>query len=275
MLRKEKKPILMMFYAPWCGVCKALKPEYSAAATELKGKAILAGMDVTTMAGRDVIYEFNITGYPTIVYFEKGTKKFDYGGGRKKDEIIKWMNNPEAPQPKEEEPSWSDEENDVVHLTEETFGDALAGTSSLLVMFYAPWCGHCKKMKPEYERAAATLIVEEVPGALAAVDATKERELATRYNITGFPSVKYFKEGKYVWDFHDRTADNIVEFMKDPKEPPPPPPPEASWSDVPSKVHHLDGESFRGFTKKKKHTLVMFYAPCKSKLVIWFDKMYS
>jgi hypothetical protein len=31
---------------------------------------ILAGMDVTTMAGRDVIYEFNITGYPTIVYFE-------------------------------------------------------------------------------------------------------------------------------------------------------------------------------------------------------------
>jgi hypothetical protein len=45
---------------------------------------------------------------------------------------------PEAPQPKEEEPSWSDEENDVVHLTEETFGDALAGTSSLLVMFYAP-----------------------------------------------------------------------------------------------------------------------------------------
>ena len=45
---------------------------------------------------------------------------------------------PQAPAAQEQEASWSDEENDVVHLTDETFGDALAETSSLLVMFYAP-----------------------------------------------------------------------------------------------------------------------------------------
>ncbi|XP_062519555.1 protein disulfide-isomerase A5-like [Corticium candelabrum] len=128
-----------MFYAPWRGVCKRLKLEYTSAATELKDKAVLAGMDVTTMEGRDVIHEFNITGYPTIVYCEKGEKMFDYGGGRTKDEIIKWMNNREAPADEPQESSWSDEENDVMHLTDETFGDTLADTSSLLVMFYAPF----------------------------------------------------------------------------------------------------------------------------------------
>ena len=48
-----------------------------------------------------------------------------------------------------------------------------------------------------------------------------------------------------------------------PKEPPPPPPTEKDWSEVSSDVVHLTDESFKGFLKKKKHALVMFYAPCK------------
>ena len=51
--------------------------------------------------------------------------------------------------------------------------------------------------------------------------------------------------------------------MFSPKEPPPPPPPEKDWSEVASDVHHLTDETFKGFLKKKKHVLVMFYAPCK------------
>ncbi|XP_071493170.1 protein disulfide-isomerase A5-like [Diadema antillarum] len=261
LLLKEKKPILTMFYAPWCGHCKRMKPEFAGAATELKGSAVLAGMDVDRPENMATRQAFNITGFPTILYFEKGKRKYDYGGERTKDGIVEWMNDPQPPKEPEKEPEWSDEETDVVHLKDSTFDSYLTGHNSVLVMFYAPWCGHCKKMKPEYVDAAATLKEEGLEGVLAAVDATKERALAERFEVKGFPTVKYFQDGEFAWDFSERTADKIVEHLKDPQEPPPPPPPEPAWSEMESEVDHLTDATFKTFTKKKKHVLVMFYAP--------------
>ena len=80
LLRNEKKPVLMMFYAPWCGHCKEMKPHLAGAADAVKGKCILAGMDVDTPESFGVREEFNITGFPTIVYFENGRKKYNYAG---------------------------------------------------------------------------------------------------------------------------------------------------------------------------------------------------
>eukprot|EP00118_Oscarella_pearsei_P015366 m.138527 g.138527 ORF g.138527 m.138527 type:complete len:765 (+) comp38247_c0_seq18:43-2337(+) len=263
MLKKEKKPILMMFYAPWCGVCKTMKPAYAEAATELKGQSVLAGMDATKQGAQFVSSEFNVTGYPTIVYFERGVFKYSYGGGRTKEEIVKWMSDPkpqaESASPQEE--PWSESSNDVLHLTTPSFDDALTDHKSLLVMFYAPWCGHCKKMKPEYEEAATALKDAGIEGAVAGVDATQEAELGKRFDVSGYPTVKYFKDGQFAWDFHERTADKIIEFMKDPQEPPPPPPPDRPWNEEAPEVEHLTSSTMGNFLKKKKHALVMYYAP--------------
>ncbi|XP_052805194.1 protein disulfide-isomerase A5-like [Mya arenaria] len=260
-LRKDKKPMLVMFYAPWCGFCKRLKPDYSAAATELKGEVNMVGIDVDKPHMMALRTEFNITGFPTLYYFENGEMKYKYGGENNKEGLIKWLRNPGPPEEPKPESTWEDEAPEITHLHDDTFANFLATHSSVLVMFYAPWCGHCKKMKPEYQEAAQTLQTENIDGVLAAVDSTVDKQLGDEFKVQGFPTVKYFKDGEFQFDFNERTADKIVEFMKDPKEPPPPPPPEASWEDMPSEVTHLTDETFKSFLKKKKHALIMFYAP--------------
>lgn len=67
------------------------------------------------------------------------------------------MRNPAPPVPKIKEPEWSDVDSEVVHLSTNSFDPVIKEESSVIVMFYAPWCGHCKKMKPEYEKAAAQM----------------------------------------------------------------------------------------------------------------------
>jgi hypothetical protein len=97
------------------------------------------------------------------------------------------------------------------------------------------------------------------------VDATKEGELGKRYGVKGYPTIKYFRDGALAFDAGDaRDEDSIISFMKDPKEPPPPPPPETDWAeDDNSPVVHLTDENFKTVLKRKKHALVMFYAPCE------------
>ena len=76
----------------------------------------------------------------------------------------------QAPPPPKEE-KWSDVPSKVVHLTDATYEKSLANTEAL-VMFYAPWCGHCKKAKPFFQEAAAAVAEGQI---LAAVDCTSEK----------------------------------------------------------------------------------------------------
>lgn len=124
-------------------------------------------------------------------------------------------------------------------------------------------CGHCKHMKPEYEKAAIAMKEKKISGILAAVDATKEQEIGSKFNVKGYPTVKYFSNGEFKFDVNVRESDKIIEFMKNPQKPPPLPEPEASWQDEETNVVHLDDSNFKPYLKKKKHVLVMFYAPCK------------
>ncbi|KVH87963.1 protein disulfide-isomerase-like [Cynara cardunculus var. scolymus] len=106
----------------------------------------------------------------------------------------------------------------VLTLDHSNFSEAVAKHKFIVVEFYAPWCGHCKNLAPEYEKAAFVLSSHEPPVALAKVDANAEenKELAQQYEIQGFPTIKILKNGgETVQDYKGpREADGIVEYLK-------------------------------------------------------------
>eukprot|EP01056_Protomagalhaensia_sp_Gyna25_P001889 Protomagalhaensia_sp_Gyna_25__1888@NODE_1_length_10645_cov_612_087781_g0_i0_p3_GENE_NODE_1_length_10645_cov_612_087781_g0_i0NODE_1_length_10645_cov_612_087781_g0_i0_p3_ORF_typecomplete_len476_score117_18Thioredoxin/PF00085_20/4_1e34Thioredoxin/PF00085_20/15Thioredoxin/PF00085_20/5e26Thioredoxin_6/PF13848_6/0_046Thioredoxin_6/PF13848_6/7_8e10Thioredoxin_6/PF13848_6/2_7e20Thioredoxin_6/PF13848_6/19Thioredoxin_6/PF13848_6/0_0076Calsequestrin/PF01216_17/8_1e20Calsequestrin/PF01216_17/2_6e02Thioredox len=100
----------------------------------------------------------------------------------------------------------------VVTLTSSSFDSFIKENSNALVKFYAPWCGHCKKLAPEYEAAAEVLKAENIP--LAKVDATEEKELAEKFEIRGFPTMYFFRNGEPEEYDGGRTKETIVQWVK-------------------------------------------------------------
>jgi protein disulfide-isomerase-like protein len=81
----------------------------------------------------------------------------------------------------------------VLVLTDANFDEELAKHDFLLVEFYAPWCGHCKSLAPEYVKAADRLKNNDPAYYIAKVDATANDELAQRFGVKGFPTLLFFK----------------------------------------------------------------------------------
>ncbi len=103
---------------------------------------------------------------------------------------------------------------DVHVLTNDSFDEFVNSNKYVLAEFYAPWCGHCKALAPEYAKVATALKIAESEVKLAKIDATAEKELGERFGVTGYPSLFWFVDGEKREYSGGRTEPEIMAWIK-------------------------------------------------------------
>jgi len=221
---------IVEFYAPWCGHCQRLVPDYTKAAKALKGVVKVGAVNADEH--RSLGGQYGVQGFPTIKIFGLDKNKpEDYQGQRTAQGLVDGAmtaakkvvqaklggkggssggggsssNNNAGP----------GEGKDVVELTESNFRKkVLNSESGWLVEFYAPWCGHCKTLAPAWADAATKLKGKMMLGAL---DATQHSSIAQEYGVQGYPTIKYFAPGSTEPEEYNggRNSGDIVKWAEE------------------------------------------------------------
>ncbi|KAH7097370.1 protein disulfide isomerase [Auriculariales sp. MPI-PUGE-AT-0066] len=191
------KPALVEFFAPWCGHCKNLAPIYEQVAdafAHAKDKVVIVKVDADG-EGKDIAKTHEVQGYPTLKWFgaNDAVKSDPYEGGRELDDLIKFItdktgvkSNIKPPPP----PA-------TLQLDYRTFDDVVYNESkNVLVTFTAPWCGHCKNLKPQLEKVAINFAGEsDCVVANFDADAQQNKDIANKFDVKSYPTIKFFPAG--------------------------------------------------------------------------------
>ncbi|XP_041374271.1 dnaJ homolog subfamily C member 10-like [Gigantopelta aegis] len=201
---------LIDFYAPWCGPCQQLAPEWSRLAKMVKNTKNIHVAKVDCVQNHDLCAQQNVNSYPSMRLYPSGSTGtgtfFVYNGWHRDAHALR---------------AWAYEflPSKVHALTSSDFQTILHGREPWIVDFYAPWCDHCQVFRPEFERVA-----ENIEGIAKAgkVNCDEEQWACQQAGIRAFPSVRFYSgthsdqspQDAYGWDINSQNAEAIISYVK-------------------------------------------------------------
>lgn len=203
------------FYAPWCGHCQRLAPAWESLAKSFEhDRSVKIGkLDCTRY--QDICNEYEVKGYPTLLWIEDGKKIEKYSGDRSHEDLKKFAVGMLSDSASDQQKEDTDEpQPPVIVLTSENFENAIE-RGYTLVKFFAPWCGHCKRMAPIYEELGRKFVGHDKVK-IAKVDCTQEvnRGLCSEQNVNGFPTLYLYKDANNIGEYNgDRSLDDMASFI--------------------------------------------------------------
>ncbi|XP_043271385.1 thioredoxin domain-containing protein 5 isoform X2 [Venturia canescens] len=205
------------FYAPWCGHCQKLAPTWDDLGQSLGHDKFVSIGKVDCTQHRSVCEQFDIKGYPTLLWIEDGKKIDKYTGQRSHEELKAYVEkmlraNDGKEGGKTEDPE--DSVQSVLTLTGDNFEHGIE-KGVTFIEFFAPWCGHCKRLAPTWEELGKKFTNSENVH-IVKVDCTlaTSKKLCDEQEVDGFPTLFLYRDGHKIAEYNgSRALEDLYEFV--------------------------------------------------------------